>query len=214
MNLISPRETVTAAERDREYWRGVLLSGGVTTIPRWTQAPVAGVGGHDARISEDLLTGLRRRAHDLDVPLGSVLLTAHLKVLGALSGEREISTGYAAEDGNEPLPLRVTIGSRSWRRLLLATHQAESEMLSHRDFPVDDLRHELGLTRPLFEAVFCPRATDGGALDEGTVLWVGLSEHDGLVLRLRYRTDVLDADCAARIAGYHLSALALIAADP
>src|SRR5206468_4129274 len=30
----------------------------------------------------------------------------------------------------------------------------------------------------------------------------------------RYRTDVLDADCAARIAGYHVTALALIAADP
>ena len=34
------------------------------------------------------------------------------------------------------------------------------------------------------------------------------------MLRLRYRTDVLDADCAARIAGYHLTALALIAAGP
>src|SRR2546426_4093136 len=31
---------------------------------------------------------------------------------------------------------------------------------------------------------------------------------------LRYKTDVLDADCAARIAGYHATALALIAADP
>ncbi|TMH11222.1 MAG: amino acid adenylation domain-containing protein, partial [Betaproteobacteria bacterium] len=47
-----------------------------------------------------------------------------------------------------------------------------------------------------------------------TVLRVGFVEHDGLVLRLRYKTDVLDADCAARIAGYHLTALALIAADP
>ena len=35
-----------------------------------------------------------------------------------------------------------------------------------------------------------------------------------LALRLRYRTDALDADGAARIAGYHLTALALIAADP
>ena len=34
------------------------------------------------------------------------------------------------------------------------------------------------------------------------------------MLRLRYRTDVIDADCAARIAGYYLTALALIAADP
>src|SRR5206468_1942881 len=32
--------------------------------------------------------------------------------------------------------------------------------------------------------------------------------------RLRYRTDVLDAERAARIAGYHLAALALIADDP
>ena len=34
------------------------------------------------------------------------------------------------------------------------------------------------------------------------------------MLRLRYRSEVIDADCAARIAGYHLTALALIAADP
>jgi amino acid adenylation domain-containing protein len=44
---------------------------------------------------------------------------------------------------------------------------------------------------------------------------VGISQHgDQLVLRLRYRSDVLDADCAARIGGYHLTALALITADP
>jgi amino acid adenylation domain-containing protein len=47
------------------------------------------------------------------------------------------------------------------------------------------------------------------------VLEVAAAEHDGrLGLRLRYRTDAIDADCAARIAGYHLTALALIAADP
>jgi len=43
---------------------------------------------------------------------------------------------------------------------------------------------------------------------------VDFVEHDNLVLRLRYRTDLLDADDAARIAGYHLTALALIADNP
>ncbi len=43
---------------------------------------------------------------------------------------------------------------------------------------------------------------------------VDFLEHDNLVLRLRYRTDLLDAERAARIAGYHLAALALIAGDP
>ena len=53
-----------------------------------------------------------------------------------------------------------------------------------------------------------------GDLSEDTVLWVGTSGDDGqLALRLRYRTDVVDADGAARIAGYHLSALELLTAD-
>src|SRR5205814_3620410 len=87
-------------------------------------------------------------------------------------------------------------------------------LLSHADFPVEDLRRELRLTEPLFETVFDPAADGCGELAEETALWVGILERDRIVLRLRYRTDVLDAKCAARIAGYHLAALAFIAADP
>ena len=47
------------------------------------------------------------------------------------------------------------------------------------------------------------------------VLCMCFPQHDGhLVARLRYRTDVLEGDAAARIAGYHLTALERIAADP
>src|SRR6058998_2628608 len=208
------RDTMTTAERGREFWRGVLLAGGFTALPRWTLHPVPGVGEHEAPIPDELMAALRRLAKELAVPLSSVLLAGHAKVLGALSGEREVSTGYAAVRGRPPLPCRLTTGPHSWRALVLETHRAESELLSHRDFPLDDLRRELGLTRPLFETVLGPAADDGGALADDTVLRVGVLEHDGLVLRLRYRTDVLDAGCAARIAGYHLTALALIAADP
>src|SRR5206468_10558462 len=82
------------------------------------------------------------------------------------------------------------------------------------DFPVGDLAGELDLTGPAFETVF--DAVGGeGTLAPGTVLWVSIWPQRGrLTLRLRYRTDVLDADAAARIAGYHLTALDLIAADP
>jgi len=206
-------DTVTPAERGREFWRGILLAGGFTALPRWTLEPVPGVGEHEARIPDELVTALRRLANELAVPLSSVLLTAHAKVLGALSGEREVSTGHAVE-GRPPLPCRMTTGPHSWRGVLLETHRAELELLSYKDVPFDDLRRELGLTNSLFDTVFELTADDGGELAEETVLWVGFVEHDGLVLRLRYRTDVLDADSAARIAGYHLTALALIAADP
>src|SRR5207245_9594692 len=51
-------------------------------------------------------------------------------------------------------------------------------------------------------------------LPEHTVLRVAFAEREGLVLRLRYRTEVLDASCAARIDGYYLTALLLMTADP
>ena len=207
------RDTVTTAERGREFWRGALLAAGFTALPRWTLDSVPGIGEHEARIPDELVSALRRVAHELALPLSSVLLTAHAKVLGVLSGEREVSTGYAVAS-RPPLPCRMTTGPHSWRALLLETHRAELDLLSHSDFPVDDLRRELGLTTPLFETVFEVTAHDGRKPADEVVLWVSFLEHDKLMLRLQYRTDVLDADCAARIAGYHLTALALIADDP
>src|SRR5438552_2850133 len=207
------RDTVTAAERGREFWRGVLLAGGFTAVPRWTLDPVPGIAEHEAKICNEVVAALRRLADELAVPLSSVLLTAHAKVLGALSGEREVSTGYSFE-GRSPLLCRFTTEPHSWRALLLRADRAQSELLAHKDFPVDDLRREMGLIKPLFETVFSLTPGDGAELAEETVVWVGFVERDGLVLRLRCRTDVLDANCAARIAGYHVTALALIAADP
>jgi len=213
MGNLSLRSTVTTAERGREFWRGVLLAGGFAALPRWTLDPVARVGEHVAMIPDQLVAALHRLANELAVPLSSVLLAAHAKVLGALSGEREVCTGYTKAIG-PPLPLRMTLEPRSWREVLLDAARTEAELLAHRDFPVGDLRRELGLSEPPFETVFELDAGGGGEFRKHTVLRVAFVERAGLVLQLRYKTDVLDAECAARIAGYHLSALAFIAADP
>src|SRR5438874_1763275 len=214
MGNLSLHSTMTAKKGDREFWRGVLLAGGFTTVPRWTLNPVPGVGEHEAWIPGELMAALRRLANELAVPLSSMLLTVHAKVLGALSGEHEVCTGYASELGS-PLPLRMTLEPRSWRELLLGVARAEAELLAHRGFPIEDLRRQLGLREPSFETVFGGGAGRGGELPEHIVLLVAFVERKGqLVLRLRYRTDVLDAECARRMAGYHRTAMALIAADP
>ncbi|MEV6650901.1 amino acid adenylation domain-containing protein [Streptomyces sp. NPDC051219] len=205
---------VPAGKAGGEFWHGVLLAGGFTAIPRWSLKPVTGVCEHEETIPDDLAAALYRLADELSVPLGSVLLAAHAKVLSALSGEHEITAGYAAVQGGTPLPCRLTTGTGSWRSLLLDAHRVESELLAHKDFPIGDLRRELGLSEPMFETVLDPAGAVGD-LAEDTVLWVGFSPHgDRCELRLRYRTDVIDAACAARLAGYHRTALALIAADP
>ena len=202
-----------ATEAARQYWRGVLLGGGFTAIPRWTLEPVPGVASHETIIPGDLTATLRQRGAELGVPLTSVLLAAYARVIGVLSGEPDVVTGYLATPRGRPLPCRLAADSSSWRTLLRDTHRAEWELLSYQDFPVDELRGEPGLAGPSFETVFDP-AGDDGKLAGDTVLRVGISPNSSrLVLRLKYRTDALDADCAARIAGYYLTALALIAAD-
>ncbi|WP_327321414.1 amino acid adenylation domain-containing protein [Streptomyces sp. NBC_01210] len=204
----------TPVNANVEFWRGVLVAGGFTTVPRWTLNPVPGVVEYKAAIPDDVVGALCRLAEELEVPLGSVLLAAHAKVLSALSGEQEITTGYVVAEASQPLPCRLTTAPDSWRALLLNSHRVASELLAHKDFPVGDLWRELGLTQAPFETAFDPTG-GGGDLAEDTVLEVGFPRRgDQLVLRLRFRTDVLDADCAARIAGYHLTALGLIAADP
>jgi amino acid adenylation domain-containing protein len=200
------------AEAGREYWRGVLTAGGVTAIPRWTRDPVPGVGEHDETIPADLVGALSRLAGELAVPFGSVVLAAHAVVHAALSGEPEIVTGYAVPDGT-PLPFRLPARAGTWRELLRDVHRAQDELLPHRDFPVADLRRELGLSGPSFETVV--DLGSDGELPDGAVLKVGVvARGDELVLWLRYRTDALDEGAAARIAGYHRTAFVQMAADP
>src|SRR5256884_6057386 len=103
----------TTAEQGREFRRGVLLAGGFIALPRWTLEPVPGIGEHEARIPDELVAAVRRLADELAVPLSSVLLTAHAKVLGALSGEHEGSTRYTTLEGRLPLPRPVTTGTHS-----------------------------------------------------------------------------------------------------
>ncbi|MFB6519245.1 amino acid adenylation domain-containing protein [Streptomyces sp. NPDC056401] len=208
------------ASARREFWHGVLAAGsGFAPLPRWNPAPVAGVAEYETQIPAGQATALRRLADDTGVSLNCVLLTAHAKVLAALSGEQEISTGYVAASGGRPLPCRLTTGPGSWRTLLRHTHHAIAYLLANQDFPVDDLGRELGLTAAPFETVLDPTGNptpNNSTLPADTALWTGIAHHDDgrLTLRLRHRTDVLDAACAARISGYHLTALALIAADP
>ncbi|MGW9024147.1 non-ribosomal peptide synthetase [Streptomyces sp. NPDC055722] len=202
-------------QTDREFWSGVLTAGGFTAVPRWVAEPVAGVAEYEAPVPDDVAAAVRDLARHLQVPLSAVLLAAHAKVLAALSGERDVVTGYhVAGTGPGPLPCRLTVPSGSWRLLVSSAHHIESELLAHREYPVDELRRESGMTGPSYEVVFDPTGCEGGLVDDAA-LGVGWCDRDGRpVLRLRYRTQVLDAESAGRICGYHLSALALMTADP
>ncbi|MFE7763803.1 amino acid adenylation domain-containing protein [Streptomyces sp. NPDC057438] len=194
----------TSGEAARAYWHEVLTAAGRTVVPRWSTDPEKGTGVLEVALPYGLLTATDGTA---------ALLAAHAKVLSALSGESEVTTGRL-EDGRL-LPCRITVEpGDTWRALLERAHRVTAELRTHAGYPVDALRHELGLAEPPFETVLDTGGGDDG-LGGDAVLRVGPVHLDGgPALRLRYRTDVLDEDAAARIAGYHLTALTRMAAEP
>ncbi|GAA4695707.1 amino acid adenylation domain-containing protein [Pseudonocardia yuanmonensis] len=194
--MTSPTAAPTCAPGSaaRVWWTAALTAGGHTTVPRWTREPRPGVA-----TVEPALPGPVTEA---------ALIAAHAKVLAALSGEPETVTGIMTPAG--PLPLRLAVEPGPWRALLTAAEKTVAELRAHQDFPVDALRAELGVAGPVFETVLDPTGPAPEPAGE-VVLTVGV--RDGR-LELRHRTEVLDAAAGARIAGYHVAALAQLAEDP
>ncbi|MGW1161963.1 non-ribosomal peptide synthetase [Streptomyces sp. NPDC002519] len=198
---------------DREFWSRVLAAGGSTVIPRWAPERAEGVAAYETVVPDETAKAVHALAGELGVPVSSVVLAAHAKVLAALSGEQDVVTGYAAGPDNDPLPCRLTVAPPTWRGLVASVHREAAELLAHQEFPVRELRRELGVAGPSYEVVLDPEGT-GHALADETVLAVDWDDRgERTLLRLRYRTEALDAECAARIGGYHVTALRLVTAD-
>ncbi|MEU6578566.1 amino acid adenylation domain-containing protein [Streptomyces sp. NPDC046805] len=206
-------------ETDREFWGRMLTAGGFTAVPRWVREPVAKAAGlprvaeYEAAVPDDVAEAARHLAWELGAPLSAVLLAAHAKVLAALSGEREVVTGYVAGARSGPLPCRLAVVPGPWRALVSEAQRVETELLAHREGPVDELRRELGAAGPSYEIVFDPAGAESG-LEDDAALGVGWADEGGrLVMRLHYRRQVLDAEYAACVGGYHLAALRLMTDD-
>ncbi|WP_405823509.1 non-ribosomal peptide synthetase [Streptomyces sp. NBC_01390] len=172
----------------------------MNTIPRWISDRAAGAPEQARYASYEvpLDAGLLRSAS-----FESALLAAHAKVLALLSGEREVTTGYVAVKGERPVPRRMVVDPGSWRELLALTDLA------------DEANAPTEANTASYETVLDPHSGEPSEPREpavdGAVLHLSVGER---TLRLRHRTDVLDAGAAARIAGYHLAALSLMTAEP
>ncbi|MFI8003291.1 amino acid adenylation domain-containing protein [Streptomyces sp. NPDC086010] len=203
----------TPARTGEEYWREVLLAGGSSAVAPWTHAPEPGTAVAEAVVPATLVDTLDGLTTSMRVSRTAPLLAAHARVLSSLTGEPAVTTGYVAEAAAGPLPCRLTTGTGSWRALLVHADQVESELLAHRDFPVEALREELGLPTAAPSTVLDPR--DGFGPVRGCALQVSSVRRGAAsLLRLRYATDVVDDAYADRILGYHLTALGSIAAAP
>jgi amino acid adenylation domain-containing protein len=163
------RAALSSAEH-QQYWTQLLKDAALKRIPRWRSASAsdADVKGnvYQVVISDQLSEALRRMARVNSVPVKSVLLAAHLKVMSLLAGTTDVLTALISNgrpeqvDGDRmlglflnTLPFRLTLGGGTWTDLVRETFEVERKQLPFRRYPLAELQRRQG-GGPLFETAF------------------------------------------------------------
>lgn len=161
-DFIAAEQSVLADTAEREYWRSV-----VTSVPRFTLPAGLGAGPdvprREYRIRIPLAgyaDGLQRAATAAGVPLKSILLAAHMKVMSTLTDQREFFTGLVFHGRLEApgadrvhglylntLPFVFQRGARTWGELARRMFERETELWSHRRFPMPEIQRDAGPDR-------------------------------------------------------------------
>jgi len=171
-DFVAMERAALAAPATESYWRRLLAGGSVATLPRWL-SPGAAAGGAERPVGvlevpvpAAVSAGAQELARRLGVPVRSVLLAAHVRVVALLSGQDDLVTGLVGNGRPEgpggeqvlglflnTLPFRLRLRGGTWADLVRATFETERDLFPHRRYPMGVLQRKLG-GEPLFETAF------------------------------------------------------------
>ncbi|MFE1359772.1 amino acid adenylation domain-containing protein [Streptomyces harbinensis] len=183
-DFVAAERAALASPDSEVFWRDLLADRPDPELPRVAVAGLpaaavrqvpgerhrsdaaAGRGALETPVAPELTAALEAFARGAGVPFKSVLLAAHLRVLGVAGGTTDVVTGLSSNgrleeaDATEArglflntLPFRMRLPGGSWADLARAVHAAERAMLPHRRYPMAAMRRKLG-GGPLFAAGF------------------------------------------------------------
>jgi amino acid adenylation domain-containing protein/thioester reductase-like protein len=162
-DFVAAESAATGSVEHREYWLNLLRGCAPAMIPRWAKPSDDGgrsVRKHRISLGLERSRSLSAVARDLAVPLKSVLLAAHLRVMSFVSGSSDALTTVSSNgrfetvDGHRviglhlnSMPLRLDLDGGRWADLARAAFEAEQESLPWRRYPLADIQRILGLGR-------------------------------------------------------------------
>jgi amino acid adenylation domain-containing protein len=169
-DFVALEQQAVASEECRRFWTESLRGAALAPMPRWPKSCCAGgheqARGPELQIESEVFQGLKRLAQAAGVPLKTVLLAAHLRVISALTGQTDIVSGLLSNgrpeaiDGEKlvglflnTLPVRLQLEGGSWLELIKQTFAAEQNLIPYRRFPLAEIQ-KLNGGRPSFEAAF------------------------------------------------------------
>ncbi|MBQ1075162.1 amino acid adenylation domain-containing protein [Micromonospora sp. C31] len=174
-DAVALERRAVAAGVDRKFWASRVRTHERLGIP----AAWAGGGARYRAVRlpfADLVPGLRELARTADVPLKSLLFTAHLTVLGTVTGQRRFHSGLVCNgrpeltDGDQvrgmflnTVPFAVELTGSSWAAQARLVFAGEVALWPHRHYPLPAMQREWGDQRPLVDVFF--NYTDMHVLD-------------------------------------------------
>jgi len=168
-DFVALEQKALASAEAEQFWRQWLEGSSIITLPRLhAQEPPRPAPTYMIRVpvSAELSGGLKRVARDAGVPIKSVLLAAHLRVLSQLGGQEDVVTGVvshgrpeAADAGRalglylNTLPFRLRLRGGTWVELAREAFAAEVDSMPFRYYPMAQVKIDQR-GRALFEAAF------------------------------------------------------------
>ncbi|HEY0737680.1 MAG TPA: amino acid adenylation domain-containing protein, partial [Herpetosiphonaceae bacterium] len=166
-DFVALEQAALSSQSEMNFWLEQLRDAAMTRVPRWPDHTAdSELDAIDVPIAPELSHALKRVAREAAVPIKTVLLAAHLRVMALLGGSSDVLTGVVSNgrpetaDGERvlglflnTLPLRQRLSGGTWLELVRATFAAEQQILAHRRYPMAEMQRLLG-GQPLFETMF------------------------------------------------------------
>jgi len=166
---VALEQAALRSEEHKRFWKEKLEGSTQLTLPRRPQTPGAvesGILSLQVSIPQEVSDGLKKLARSAMVPIKTVLLSAHLRVLSLLSGQKDVLTGLLAHGRPEQaetdqglglflnnLPFRQRLEGGSWMDLVQKTFELEKETLPFRYYPMSQVQRDHG-GQSLFDVAF------------------------------------------------------------
>ncbi|RKG94728.1 amino acid adenylation domain-containing protein, partial [Corallococcus sp. CA053C] len=169
-DFVALERAALASEASRSFWARELGRLERAPLAHWP-LPSGELPGQHLRIifpvAAEVFTGLKQIASETTLPLKSVLIAAHARVVALLTGRDQVVTGIIANGRPEvpggdqvlgiflnTLPLCMELAGGTWLDLARDAFEAERARLPHRRFPLAELQKSFGGGQPLFDTAF------------------------------------------------------------
>lgn len=235
------------SEEHQRFWKEQVSFYPFHEIPRWHKAKTEQrhqISEKGVEIPLVVSDSVKQLANQMKVPLKSILLAAHFRVLQMASGQSEVISGVPfngrteGHDGERTLglflnalPFGITLSGGTWTDLIHQVFEQEQSYLRYRRYPLAQIQQDSG-GNPLYEVIF--NFTHFHILDslrdleDLQVLEFSERTYNNFAMSIEFRLDQLDhlqlliqwdqtqfcEEQMALLTGYYRKALEFIIQDP